>query len=195
MQRRLELERWPFGDLVPGRYSLLLVDPPWRFATFSDKGRGKSADKHYGCMTLADIQALPVGDLAAPDACLFMWATSPLLREGLETVKAWGFDYRTCGVWVKKTVHGKIAFGTGYRVRNATELFLLGFKGNPKNSRSHRNVIEGTIREHSRKPDSVYDWCSTYVDGPKCELFSRTNWPGFETWGNQAGLFNKEEAA
>jgi N6-adenosine-specific RNA methylase IME4 len=122
-----------------------------------------------------------------------MWATFPMLREALAVMQAWGFDYRTGGAWPKRYPSGKLAFGPGYRCRSTVEPWLLGIRGKPKNSRSHRNIIEGAVREHSRKPDSVYEWCSTYVEGPKAELFSSTDWPGFASWGSEAAKFNQQE--
>lgn len=183
---------WPFGDLEPSAYSLILADPPWSFKTFSPKGWGKSPQRHYTCMTLDDIKALPVGDLSASDCCLFLWATWPMLTQALETMAAWRFDYRSGGVWHKRTRSGKTAFGTGYRVRGACEPFLLGFIGNPHNSRSERNLIEGIVREHSRKPESAYAWAERYLQGARrCELFARQKRAGWESWGDQTGHFGE----
>jgi N6-adenosine-specific RNA methylase IME4 len=178
------------------KYGLIMVDPPWDFSNWSAKGERKNAKHHYSCMSLDDIKALPVNQLASGDCCLFLWATWPLLDKSIEVMRAWGFDYRSGGAWHKKTKHGKTAFGTGYRVRCASEPFLLGFVGNPQNSRSERNLIEGEVREHSRKPDEAYAWCERYLpDVWRAELFSRVNRPGWETWGNEAGKFDQEAAS
>jgi N6-adenosine-specific RNA methylase IME4 len=75
---------WPFGDIRPFSYDLICADPPWDFKLYSAKGQGKSAQKHYSCMSLADIKALPVGQLAAPDCCLFLWATWPMLPQAMD---------------------------------------------------------------------------------------------------------------
>jgi N6-adenosine-specific RNA methylase IME4 len=181
---------WPFGDLVPMSYSLIVADPAWTFKTYSPKGWGKSAQRHYSCMTLDDIKALPVVHLAAPDCCLFLWATWPMLPQALEVMAAWGFAYRSGGVWHKRTSGGKTAFGTGYRTRSACEPFLLGFIGNPKNSRSERNLIEGEVREHSRKPESAYEWAERYLPGAsRCELFARQRRIGWSCWGMETEKF------
>jgi N6-adenosine-specific RNA methylase IME4 len=116
-----------------------------------------------------------------------------MLEQAFDLMRAWGFVYKTGGAWFKTTSGGKLAFGTGYRLRNACEPFLLGFRGSPKNSRSHRNVLTGAVREHSRKPDEIYPWCESYVPGPKCELFSRTSREGWATWGDETGLFTQNE--
>jgi len=182
---------WPFGELQRGSYGLILADPPWDFKTYSDKGHGKSAQNHYQCMSLDDIKALPVADLAAPDCCLFLWTTWPMLVQGIDVLTAWGFSYKTGGHWRKTTKNGKLAFGTGYRVRCASEPWLLGFRGNPKNSISCRNALEGAVREHSRKPESVYEWCEQYLpDARRCELFSRQRREGWDVWGNEVDHFD-----
>jgi N6-adenosine-specific RNA methylase IME4 len=184
---------WPFGHLTPLSYSLLMVDPPWSFQLYSAKGQRKSAQAQYDCMTLDDIKRLPVGHLAAPDCVLFLWATFAMLREAMDTMQAWGFDYRTGGVWHKVTAKGKQAFGTGYRVRCAAEPWLLGIIGNPVTSRRERNSIIGVVREHSRKPIEAFAWAERYMpDVKRAEVFSRENRPGWDCWGAEAGKFNHE---
>ena len=117
------LMRWPFGNLVPLSYGLIMADPPGLFKNRSPKGEGKNALAHYDCMELEEIKALPVGHLAAPDSLLWLWTTNPLLPQGLEILAAWGFRFKTAGHWVKRTKHGKLAFGTGYVLRCAGEPF------------------------------------------------------------------------
>jgi len=186
------MDDWPFGNLMPKSYTMIVVDPPWNFQTYSPKGWGKSAQRHYTCMTLDDIKALPVRQLAAPDSCLFLWATWPMLPQALETMVAWGFIFKSGGVWHKRTSNGKTAFGTGYRVRSACEPFLLGFVGSPRNSRAERNLIEGAVREHSRKPESAYAWAERYLpDVRRCELFARQKRAGWESWGDQNEHFSQ----
>jgi hypothetical protein len=93
-----------------GCYQVIYADPPWRFATYSDKGKGRSAEAHYDCLTIDEIKALPVARWAARDAVLLLWATDPLLRRALEVIEAWGFTYKTVGLyWVKlnKSVAGR----------------------------------------------------------------------------------------
>jgi N6-adenosine-specific RNA methylase IME4 len=116
-----------------------------------------------------------------------------MIREAFEVMEAWGFAYKTGGHWAKKTKNGKLAFGTGYRARCASEPFLLGFRGNPRNSRRHRNAIEGIVREHSRKPEEAFAWCESYVEGTRCELFSRARRPGWDVWGDDTDRFSPSE--
>jgi N6-adenosine-specific RNA methylase IME4 len=186
---------WPFAPLRPLAYDFIMADPPWDYETWSEKGATRGGKAHYATMPLPDIQALPVSHLARGDCCLFLWACWPMLPQAIETLGAWGFKYATGGVWHKKTVHGKTAFGTGYRVRCSSEPWLLGFVGNPPNSRSHRNVIEGATREHSRKPEEAYRWAEAYMPGAwRVELFSRQARPNWDSWGNETGKFAAEAA-
>jgi N6-adenosine-specific RNA methylase IME4 len=181
---------WPFSALQPFGYELIMADPPWRFDLYSSKGEAKSAQAQYDCMSLDDIKALPVADLAAPDSCLFLWGTWPMLPQALEVMKAWHFKYVTGGHWHKLTATGKQAFGTGYRVRCASEPWLLGTIGNPATSRSLRNAIEGATREHSRKPEEAYVWAEKYMPhARRVELFSRQSRAGWDVWGNETNKF------
>lgn len=187
---------WPFSDLRPLSYDLIMADPPWSFHLWSAKGEAKSAQAQYACMSIADIKALPVSQLARGDSLLWLWCTWPLLREAIETVDAWGFKYVTGGAWAKRTKHGKAAFGTGYRLRSACEPFLIGTIGNPDTTRSVRNLIDGLAREHSRKPDEAFAMAEQLM--PKAfrvELFSRQRRPGWDSWGNQTDAFETMEPA
>src|SRR5690606_4059918 len=129
-----------------------LADPPWRFRTFSAKGEGRSPSRHYACMDIAELAALPVGQLAAPDAALILWATAPLLPQAVWLMEQWGFAYKSAGAWAKQsTSSARWAFGTGYLLRSAAEFFLLGTIGRPRiRSRAVRNLIVAPVREHSR---------------------------------------------
>lgn len=130
-----------------GEYRVIYADPPWRFATYSDKGKGRSAEAHYDCLSLDEIKALPVADWAAPDAVLLMWATDPLLPRALEVLGAWGFTYKTVGLyWVKlnKSAAARLSkewpllaerdffTGLGFWTRANPEPCLLATRGHPK---------------------------------------------------------------
>lgn len=184
---------WPFGALNPYQYDLIMADPPWAFDNWSAKGEGKNAKAHYDCMNLDAIKALPVGDLAATGGCvLVLWATNPMLPQALEVLAAWGFQYKTCGAWHKKTVNHKTAFGTGYVLRSAHEPILIGTIGKPAYSRKTRSIIEAKTGAHSAKPDLAYDWARSILKNQehrRCELFSRTPRAGWDTWGNEATKF------
>lgn len=186
---------WPFGDLEAGAYSLIMADPPWRFELYSVEGEEKSAQGQYATMGLDEIAALPVADLARAAAVLWLWATAPMLPQQLAVMAAWGFTFKTSGVWVKRTKHGKVGFGTGYVLRNAHEPFLIGTRGAPRTSRSVRSVIEAGLREHSRKPEEAFAAAEQLMPGQRrCELFSRARRACWDTWGHEAGKFDAEGA-
>ena len=187
---RLFSDLWPFGGLEPHSFDLIMADPPWRFDLRSTAGEGKSAQAKYNCMPLDPIKAMPVLDLAAPDAVLWLWATNPMLREAIAVLEAWGFTYKTAGTWVKTTRHGRIGFGTGYILRSANEPFLIGTRGEPKTSKSNRSAFLGLAREHSRKPEEAYAEAEKLMPAARrLELFSRTRRPGWTTWGDEDGKF------
>lgn len=186
---------WPFGpDLAPGSADLIAADPAWRFVTFN--GDPGSKGRPYRTMKFEDILALPVRDLAAPQAALLLWATWPMLPQAFQVIDAWGFTFKTGGSWHKRTRNGKTAFGTGYLQRSASEPYLLATRGRPRVfSRSERGAwcsdIDAPLREDSRKPDAIFDMLGRlFGDGRRVELFSREDRPGWTAWGDQAGYFN-----
>lgn len=184
---------WPWGDLEPCAYDVIMADPPWHFELYSEAGEEKSPQAHYRTMSLDDIAALPVADLAARDCLLWLWATAPMLDKQIEILKRWGFRFVTSGTWVKLTVHQKVSFGTGYVLRNAHEPFLIGAIGAPRTSRSVRSVVMGEVREHSRKPEAAYLAAEELVpDAPgrkvrRASLFERVPRKGWDGWGDQYG--------
>lgn len=184
------------------QYRLLYVDPPWQYDMWSEKGEGKSPQQHYKCMSDDELMAMRDDLLfcTAPDAVIFMWAVWPKLMFAGKLMEHWGFKYKTGGAWLKKTKHGKDGFGTGYIVRSSCEPFLIGTHGNAEIlNRATRNIIEDenlivdTIREHSRKPDSVYGYIENLFPGAYLELFARQTKEGWDAWGNEVNKF--EEAA
>ena len=184
-----------FAGLEPKSFRVILADPPWRFATYSDKGLGKSPERHYSTLSLADICALPVADLAAPDCALFLWATWPTIFSAESVIKAWSFRYSGLAwEWTKFNPEtGKYAFGGGYGTRKNCEPCLLARRGSPAlMTRSERDMIRAPRREHSRKPAEQYDKIERMFGGPYLELFARESRPGWATWGDQANRFDEE---
>lgn len=191
-----------FAHLPVFGYDLIMYDPPWHFATHSDKGQGKGAATQYRTWTLRKIKTLSVGQLAARDAVLFLWATSPLLLDvdkpsrspvG-EVIEALGFRYGAFGGWLKKTVNDRDAFGTGYVMRSSMEPFFIATTGSPKHSKACRNIIHGLARGHSRKPEAAFRWAERYMPGARrIEICSRTNRKGWDVWGDEVGKFNAGE--
>lgn len=179
-------------DIPEGQtYSLLSADPPWIFQTRSDRGKlKKSAECHYRTMALDDIKALPVARLAAPDCALLLWATAPMFLQALEVMAAWGFAYKSQGVWHKLTVNGKTSFGTGFRIRNSHEPFIIATRGNPKNTKSERSIIAAKVRAHSQKPDEFYQMAERWMpDVRRLDLFGRELRPKWDVMGDEADKF------
>lgn len=183
---------WPFGELIPLSYDLIMADPPWSFDNWSAAGEAKNAKAQYDCTPLDWIKSLPVSHLASKNCLLWLWATNPMLPEGIETLRAWGFRFKTAGTWLKTTSGGKIAFGTGYVLRCSNEPFLIGTIGEPKTSRSVRSGFTGLVREHSRKPEEGFGAAEALMpDARRLELFSRQSRPGWDVWGNQTDKFDE----
>lgn len=186
---------WPWGDLQPHTYDFIMSDFAWHFALRSNKGEAKSAQAQYRTMTLDQIKSLPVLDLVTENAVHWMWATNPMLPQALEVMKAQGFEYKTAGTWLKTTVHGKIAFGTGYILRSSNEPFLIGTRGSPRTSKSVRSGFTGLVREHSRKPEEAYEAAERLMpNARRLELYSRMNRPGWDSYGDEAGKFDEVAA-
>ena len=187
----LQIEGGPFG--------FIMADPPWKFATYSPKGKEqKSAELHYDTMALDDIVALDVSGIADKDCLLWLWATRPMFQEALVVMQEWGFSYVTQGHWAKTTKDRKgLAFGTGYILRDCGEPYIIAKRGKPKtHSRSVRSVIMAPRREHSRKPDEAYRDAELLAgpDVAKADLFSRQSRPGWVNWGLEADLFDQSQA-
>lgn len=188
---------WPFQSLRPLSYDVIMADPPWSFENWSALGEEKNAKAQYDCMSTADICALPVNQLARGNCWLFLWGTFPMLPDALRVMSAWGFRYTAGGAWVKRGKTGKLAMGTGYVLRSASEIFLLGKIGRPHTlNRSTRNVIEAPRRGHSRKPDEAYALCETLFPATRrADLFSRQSRPGWDSWGDESTKFDPPQAA
>lgn len=192
----------PFGDLKPANYRAIYADPPWTYSCFSPKGEARSAKHHYPTMDLAAICALPVGDLCADDAHLFLWATGPNLKQAFDVITAWGFRYSAVAfTWIKmKGLSGHLFveeksahIGMGHTTRGNCEWVLLGRRGRPKRkAKNIRELILSPRREHSRKPDEVAERIELYCDGPYLELFARQARANWDAWGNEVGKFAAE---
>lgn len=185
---------------IDGGYGAILADPPWHFKVWSAKGTGRSAEQHYAVMDDDALIALPVGDLAAEDCVLFLWATWPHLPLALQLIEGWGFVYKTGGFdWMKADIRqadmfrndADVQIGLGHWTRANTEPCLLATKGKPK--RLDAGVPMGIIeprRQHSRKPDCIHERIERLVAGPYVELWARQSTrPGWSFWGDQTDKF------
>lgn len=163
------------------KFPIILCDPPWQYEHIETESR--AIENQYPTMTLQEICEMSISDIAMDDCLIFMWATSPKLKEAMEVLDAWGFDYRTNFVWVKDKI------GMGYYGRQKHELLLIAKKGDipapaPENRRA--SVIEAVRGKHSVKPDEFYTLIDTmYPTLPKIEIFARIEREGWYSWGNQ----------
>jgi len=174
-----------------GGFSTILADPPWRFSNRT----GKVAPEHrrldrYSTMSFEAIKALPVSEVAAKNAHLYLWVPNALLPDGLDVLNAWGFRYVSNIVWAKRRKDGgPDGRGVGFYFRNVTELLLFGVKGSMRTlgpGRSQVNMIETRKREHSRKPDEQYELIEACSPGPFLELFARHPRPKWTVWGDES---------
>ncbi len=190
---RADLEPAPAAPLpeIAGGWKTVLADPPWRFTNRT----GKVAPEHrrldrYDTMTQDDICALPVADVVARDAHLYLWVPNALLPEGLQVLQSWGFRYVSNLVWAKRRKDGgPDGRGVGFYFRNVTELVLFGVRGSMRTldpGRRQVNMIETQKREHSRKPDEMYDVIESCSPGPYLEMFARYPRPDWTVWGDEA---------
>lgn len=175
----------PFPDK---KYNIIYADPPWSYKDKS-KSHGGGAESHYSCMNINDICNLPVNFIADEDCLLFCWVTYPMLQEGLRVIKAWGFEYKTCGfTWVKINKNNSIYMGMGRYTRANAEICLIGKKGKgcQRQSASIYNTQLHSRGKHSQKPDSFRNNIVTLCgDLPRIELFSRERFEGWDAWGNE----------
>ena len=173
------------------KYATVLADPPWQFQNRT----GKVAPEHkrllrYPTMTFDEIYDLPVADITEDKAHLYLWVPNALIVEGLETMRRWGFTYKTNLVWYKvRKDGGPDGRGVGFYFRNVTELVLFGVKGSNNRTlsagRRQVNLLSTQKREHSRKPDEFYNIVESCSPGPYIELFCRHPRKGWDAWGNE----------
>lgn len=185
-----------FREFTNGKkYKTIYADPPWQFQNRT----GKVAPEHkrlnrYSTMTLNEIMALPVSDISDEKSHLYLWVPNALLPEGLDVMKAWGFEYKTNLIWEKVRKDGQPdGRGVGFYFRNVTEILLFGIKGDKNRTlqpgRSQVNLLRTMKREHSRKPDEFVSLIEACSQGPRLEMFARGNRVDWDMWGNQAGEY------
>ena len=170
------------------QYGAILIDPPWSFDSYTRKGivpaRGAQP---YPTMTLGEIAGLPVPALAAKNCALFMWKSASLPRAAALLADAWGFRMVTDDVfvWVKPSI------GMGYWSRKRSETACLMVRGRPPRiGKGVDQVITAPRREHSRKPDEIYERIEALVGGPYLEMFARQRRGGWDSWGNEVDKFD-----
>lgn len=181
-----------FAEFTKGKkYKTILADPPWMFQNRT----GKMAPEHkrlsrYSTLNLDQILKIPVSQVASDSSHLYLWVPNALLKEGLAVMEAWGFCYKTNLVWHKiRKDGGPDGRGVGFYFRNVTELILFGIRGSLRTlppGRRQVNILKTMKREHSRKPDELYDIIEQCSPDPYLELFARGRRLGWEVWGNES---------
>ena len=179
-------------------YGTVLADPPWQFANRT----GKMAPEHkrlnrYSTLTLNEIKEIPVSTACAEQSHLYLWVPNALIQEGLQVMKDWGFTYKTNIVWHKiRKDGGPDGRGVGFYFRNTTELILFGVRGKLRTldpGRRQVNIIKTRKREHSRKPDELYDIIEACSPGPYLELFARgRHSKSWSAWGDQSDEYEPD---
>ncbi len=164
-----------FDGLNPP-YATIVADPPWRFASAATKADARSC---YSTLGLADICDMPVADLAATDAHLWMWAVNGMLEEAYQVVRAWGFTPLTMVTWCKPGP------GVGHYLRNNTEHAILASRGRPMVpvEKPLSTWFVWPRGAHSAKPAGFGDLVEQVSPGPYVELFARAPRLGWDSWG------------
>ena len=163
------------------RYGVIYCDPPWRY-NFSSHNADR-VERHYPTMALEEIKALPVNRISTDKCILYLWSTAPKLKEALEVMESWGFEYKTHCIW------DKLSMGMGYWFRGQHELLLVGTKGKaspPSPSQRISSVIPSKKRGHSVKPDEVREHIRRWFpNSARIELFARKRVEGWDAWGDE----------
>lgn len=166
------------------KYKIIYADPPWHFNDGADK---RGVECKYSTMLTEDIKNLPVQSICDDDCVLFLWSVFPMLQEGLDVIKSWGFNYKTIGfTWGKLYPNGKPFMGMGNWTRSNSEVCLLGVKGKPKRVNAGiRSLFLSVPERHSKKPNGVrQNIVKLCGDIPRIELFAREAYEGWDNWGN-----------
>lgn len=171
---------------LQGNYDIIYADPPWRY-NFSLDNSDK-IENHYPTMSIDELKTMKVP--ASKNCILFLWATAPKLKEAMELIEAWGFEYKTHAIWDKKWI------GMGYWFRGRHELLMVATKGKvspPDKKQIIESIFDIKRSEHSKKPpfirEKINEW---YPTKTKLEMFARPDglfvkqeFAGWHVWGNQ----------
>lgn len=166
-------------ELISGgkRFSTIYADPPW---LYGNQGTRAATGNHYSGMTISEIAALPVSDLAEENAHLHLWTTNAFLFDCKAIMESWGFTYKSCCVWVKP----QMGIGNYWRVSH--EFLLFGVRGKaPFQDRSLKSWHEEKRGRHSAKPEAFRQFIERASPPSYLEMFARRHAPGWTVWGNE----------
>jgi N6-adenosine-specific RNA methylase IME4 len=193
----------PLPPIPEDRFSHIAIDPPWHFrsrAASANPHVARTPQRHYPTMDLAHIAALPIKQIAAPDAHVMLWITGPLIVQGVHNTlfRRWGVKPSSMGfVWVKTRaafdmdqlrrtplLHHDLHTGMGFTTRQNAEYVIFGRIGSPRRARADiHQVIVAPVSEHSRKPDEFYRRAEHYCHGPRIDMFAGADRDGWTRWG------------
>lgn len=174
----------PTPKAPDGKYRVIYADPPWKYTSGDQHGteaQDTILSSHYNSMSIAELCELPIKDMAQDDSVLFMWATSPLLEECFDVIRAWGFKYKASIVW------NKDAHNVGHYVSVRHEFLLICTRGSclPDTNKLFASVVTEKRTAHSVKPETFRNIIDEmYPNGKRIELFARRIVNGWDTWGN-----------
>lgn len=180
-----------FDEFNNKKFNVIYADPAWSFNSKKTGGSMRSgASQKYDVMSIEDLKAFPVQDLADENCLLVMWWVGAMPQEAIDLVSAWGFKLKNMNgfVWNKLTKKGLPFFGMGYYSRAGSEAAIIAVKGKPDiKSRSVRAVVTAPVGKHSEKPNEFRERIIEMMgkDCHKIELFARQKSEGFESWGNE----------
>jgi N6-adenosine-specific RNA methylase IME4 len=162
-----------------GPFDLVLADPPWRYD--HQEADNRKIENHYLTATIEEIESHCPN--TSRDSILFLWATSPKLKEAMQVMEAWGFEYKTHAIWDKEII------GMGYWFRGQHELLLVGTKGSPGATPQDfrvSSVFREKRSKHSAKPVCVYEWIEkAFAHKSKLEMYCRSPRKNWAAWGNE----------
>lgn len=168
---------------------IIYADPPWSYNRNVGEG---IASEEYSTMELWDIKNYLNDNKIVPkdNSILFLWITFPLLKEGIEVMESWGFEYKTCGFnWIKLDKKGKPFFGIGHYTKSNSELCLIGIRGKGLMILDNKisQIIMTEKDKHSKKPEVIPKLITKLVGDKKLklELFAREKRQGWIVYGDQ----------
>jgi N6-adenosine-specific RNA methylase IME4 len=178
----------PLWEGLNPPYCTIVADPPWRYdegwAPFGPTSHGGDVQRRrplpYSSMSVDEICALPVADLADEDAHLYLWTTNRYLAASYDVARAWGFKPSQMLTWCKP----RMGIGPGGAFSNTTEFFLFARRGSLKPlHRQDTTWWEWARGAHSEKPAGFFEVVHAVSPGPYVELFCRQPRFGWDSWG------------
>jgi len=170
------------------KYEIIYADPAWQYKTKESLAKTSilngELNTHYGTMTIAELGELPLGSISDKNSMLFMWVVSPMLDDGIELMKEWGFKYSTIAfIWHKQRVN------PGHYTMSECEICLVGRRGKiptPRGARNVRQFLSEMRGKHSAKPTEIRKRIETmFPTQTKLEMFARQSAEGWDAWGNE----------